>query len=100
MSKQKKGLKGFSLAELILAIGIFSAMSSFLVLLIIDSTRTIENIRTRERATRLTEVVFNTLFTLKGQTWYRMASHTNEGSKHLQKNLEGYEIVDGERSGY
>ena len=98
MSKQKKGLKGFSLAELILAIGIFSAMSSFLVLLIIDSTRTIENIRTRERATRLTEEVFNTLLTLKGQTWYSIASHTNEGSKHLQKNLEGYEIVDGEGS--
>lgn len=96
MNKPKKGLKGFSLAELILAIGIFSAMSSFLVLLIIDSARTIENVRVRERATRLTEEVFNTLTMIKEETWYSIARYTNQGEKHLEEVSGTYEIVDGQ----
>lgn len=96
MNKRKKGLKGFSLAELILAIGIFSAMSSFLVLLIIDSTRTIENVRVREKATRLTEEVFNTLTMLKEETWYSIARHTDQGAKHLEEVSGVYDIVDGQ----
>lgn len=98
MNKSKKGLKGFSLAELILAIGIFSAMSSFLVLLIIDSTRTIENVRVRERATRLTEEVFNTLTMLKEETWYSIARHTDQGEKHIEEVAGVFEIVDGQGS--
>ena len=97
MNKRKKGLKGFSLAELILAIGIFSAMSSFLVLLVIDTRRTIENANTRIRATQLVEEVYNSILILKQDAWYNIARHTEEGEKHLELVSGVFQVVDGRK---
>ena len=96
MNKQKYNLKGFSLAEIILAIGIFSAMTSMLVFLVVDSTRTLENIYRRNKATQLTSEVYNALLILKQESWYNIAQHTGEGSKHIEFNSNSYQILDGE----
>ncbi len=96
MKNFKQNLKGYSLAELVLAIGIFATISSMLVLLVVDSTRTLENVHTRSKATQLTQEVHSVLIMLKSESWYNIARHTNEGIKHIEYLLDEYSIVDGE----
>lgn len=96
MNKRSKNLKGFSLVELILAIAVFTAMISSLTYLVIDTTRTLENINTRNNATRVTEEIYTALILLKEDAWYNIARYTKEGSKHLEFVSGKYEIVDGE----
>lgn len=91
-----KKLKGFSLAELVLAIGIFATISSMLVLIVVDSTRTLENTNIRSKATNLTQEIYNALIILKTEAWYNVARHTAQGPKHLLYDSGQYQIVDGE----
>lgn len=92
----KNKLKGFSLAEILLAIGIFGVISSSLILLVVDSTRTFENIQSRYKATLLTQEVKDSILMLKKQGWYNIARHTGTGEKHLEYTSGTYEIVDGD----
>lgn len=96
MKNFKRKLKGYSLAELVLAIGIFATISSMLVLLVVDSTRTLENVNARSKATQLTQEIHTILIMLKSESWYNIARHTNEGTKHIEYILDGYSIVEGE----
>jgi len=96
MKNFKKKLKGYSLAELVLAIGIFAIISSMLIFLVVDATRTLENTRTRSKAAQLTEGIYTSLILVKSQAWYNIAKHTNEGLKHLEYSLGEYLILDGE----
>lgn len=96
MKKCKNHLKGYSLAELVLAIGIFAAISSMLVLLVVDATRTLENTRDRAKASQLTQDIYSSLKLIKSKTWYDLAIHTNEGPKHVEFLSGQYSIVDGE----
>jgi type II secretory pathway pseudopilin PulG len=98
MNKRKKKLKGFSLAELILAIAVFASASSMLVYLVIDSTRTLENIYTRASATQLVEEVYNSIVILKEDAWFNIARYTGEGEKYIQFNSGTYEVLDGRGS--
>jgi len=98
MNKRKRKLKGFSLAELILAIAIFASASSMLVYLVIDSTRTLENIYTRASATQLVETVYNSIVILKEDAWFNIARYTGEGEKYIQFNSGTYEVLDGRGS--
>ena len=96
MKISKKKLKGYSLAELVLAIGIFAIISSMLVFLVIDATRTLENTRTRSKASQLTQEVYTSLILVKSQGWYNIAKYTNDGIKHLEYADGTYNILDGE----
>jgi len=96
MKKFKEKLHGYSLAELVLAIGIFAVMSSMLVYLVIDATRTLENSRDRTKSAQLTQNIYSSLKLIKSEAWYNLAMHTNEGAKHLEYVSGGYSIVDGE----
>ena len=96
MKNFKKKLKGYSLAELVLAIGIFAIIASMLIFLVVDATRTLENTRTRSKAAQLTEGIYTSLILVKSQAWYNIAKHTNEGLKHLEYSLGEYLILDGE----
>ncbi len=98
MKNFKKNLKGYSLTELVLAIGIFAIISSMLVLLVVDATRTLENTRTRSKASLLTQDVYNSLILIKSQAWYELAQHTNDGNKYLDYSSGTYNILDGERN--
>ncbi|MDX9739400.1 MAG: hypothetical protein RBT33_03540 [Candidatus Dojkabacteria bacterium] len=91
----KKKLKGFGLAELVLAIGIFAMISSTLLLLVIDSTRTIDNVRTKTNATYLVEEINSTILMLKNRSWFDVISHTGQGLKHFEYIAGEYQIVDG-----
>ena len=91
----KKKLKGFGLAELVLAIGIFAMISSTLLLLVIDSTRTIDNVRTKTNATYLIEEINSTILMLKNRSWFDVISHTGGGLKHFEYIAGEYQIVDG-----
>ena len=92
----KKKLKGYSLAELVLAIGIFATISSMLVLIVVDSTRTLENTHIRAKATQLTQEVYNAILILKSDAWYNIARHTGDGNKHIVYESGQYQIVDGD----
>ncbi len=98
MKKYKNNLKGYSLAELVLAIGIFAAISSMLVLLVVDATRTLENTRDRAKASQLTQNIYSSLKLIKSKTWYELAIHTNDGPKHVEYISGEYVILDGEIS--
>ncbi|KKP57170.1 hypothetical protein A2436_01795 [candidate division WS6 bacterium RIFOXYC1_FULL_33_9] len=96
MKSFKQKLKGYSLVEIVLAIGIFAVISSMLVLLVVDSTRTLESTQTRAKATHLTQEIYSALLLLKSESWYNVARYTNEGSKHISYTSGRYEILDGE----
>ena len=98
MNKLRRKVKGFSLAELILAIGIFASASTMLVSLVIESTKTLGNIYTRAQATQLVEEVYNSILLLKEDAWFNIARYTEEGEKHIQVNNGIYEVVDGQGS--
>jgi len=96
MKNFKKKLKGYSLAELVLAIGIFATISSMLVLIVVDSTRTLENVQTRAKATHLTQEIYNAVLILKNEAWYNIAKYTGEGAKHILFDSGTYQVIDGE----
>jgi len=92
----KKKLKGFGLTELVLAIGIFAIMSSTLLLLVVDSTRTLENSRARTKAAHVVENINSTLLMIKSASWYGVARHTGEGPKHFFFENGEYTINNGQ----
>ena len=96
MKNFKKKLSGYSLAELVLAIGIFAIISSMLIFLVVDATRTLENTRTRSKATQLTQEIYTSIILVKSQAWYNIARYTNEGLKHMEYISGEYLISDGE----
>lgn len=92
----KKKLKGYSLTEIVLAIGIFALISSMLVFLVVDATRSLENTRYRSRASLLTQQIYSSIKLIKNQAWYNIARYTNDGPKHIGYISDEYVIVDGE----
>ena len=95
MKNFKKKLKGFSLAEILLAIGIFGMISASLVFLVVDSTRTMDNLKARAKASHLTQEINDALLLIKTQAWYNVAQYTDDGPKHLEFIDGNYTIVDG-----
>ena len=91
----KAKLKGFGLTELVLAIGIFAIMSSTLLLLVVDSTRTLENSRARTKAANLVGDINSKLLMIKSASWYGIARYTGEGEKHFQFESGEYAIENG-----
>jgi type II secretory pathway pseudopilin PulG len=98
MKRYKNKLNGYSLVELLLAIGIFGIMSSMLIFLVIDATRTLENTRDRSKASQLTQDIYTSLKLIKSKGWFELAKHTNDGPKHVEYVSGRYVIVDGEIS--
>lgn len=95
MNKQKR-LKAFSLIELVLAIAIFSVVSSFLVYLVVDSTRTFENLENRASATHITKEIYSALKYLKSEEWFTIRQETDQGAKHIEYVDGKYIIEEGE----
>jgi type II secretory pathway pseudopilin PulG len=93
-----KKLKGFSLVELILAIGVFATISSSIIFLFIDSTQTLDNTRTRSVTTNLIDEINTALLLIKNQSWQNITLNTDDGEKHLEFISGEYQIVDGEGS--
>ena len=96
MNSFKRKLKAFSLVELILAIGIFATISSMLIFLVVDATKTLDNTKTRSRATNLVQEINTALLLLKDQSWQNISTNSQGTPKHLELMDGGYQIVDGE----
>jgi type II secretory pathway pseudopilin PulG len=94
----KKKYKAFSLAELILAIALFGLVSSFLVLIVVDSTRTYENTYTKSKATNLVKEIYSALKILKTDNWFEVTQHTGLGEKHIEFVDGQYKIQEGEKN--
>ncbi len=92
----KRKFKAFSLVELIIAIGVFATISSMLILLVVDATKTLDNTRIRAKATNLVQEINSALLFLKDQSWQNILTNSNDGQKHLQLIDGSYQIVDGE----
>lgn len=95
MNRKTKKLKGFSLTEIVLAIGLFAVTSSFLVFLILDATRAFENIEKRANASDLTKDVYSGLKLIKSEEWFSISKETDDGVKHLEYVDGRYQVVDG-----
>jgi type II secretory pathway pseudopilin PulG len=91
----KKKIKAFSLVEIILAIGIFSTLSATIIMLVVDSTRTLGNTKSRSKTTEILQEINNGLLFLKNESWENITTNTNDGEKHLELIGNTYEIVDG-----
>ncbi|MBP8979449.1 prepilin-type N-terminal cleavage/methylation domain-containing protein [Candidatus Dojkabacteria bacterium] len=97
MNSIRKKYKAFSLVELIVAIAVFGLISSFLVVLVVDSTRAYENMYARSKATSLVKEIYSTLKLLKTDNWFEVTKHTGLGPKHLIFEEGEYKIADGEK---
>lgn len=92
----KKNLKGFSLAEIVVAIGVFAMMSSFLIFLTVDAVRAFENLAKRNQATQVIKEIYSALKLIKSEEWFNVTKQTNLGPKHIEYVDGKYTIVDGE----
>ncbi len=95
MNNKKKKLEGFSLAEIVLSIGLFAVMSSFLIFLMVDATRAYENIAKRTNAANLTKDIYSALKFVKSEEWFKISKETGGGEKHLEFVDGTYNITNG-----
>lgn len=93
---KKKVLQGFSLVELLVAIGVFGVMSSFLVFLTVDAVRAFENLSKRNQATEIIKETYSALKLIKSEEWFNVTKQTNLGPKHIGYIDGKYTIIDGE----
>jgi type II secretory pathway pseudopilin PulG len=102
MKEFRKKLKGYGLVELVLAIGIFAAIASTLVLIVVDSTRTLDNTRARSRASYLTQEINSAIIMMKSKSWFSVIVHTNDGPKYIEYVDGDYQIQSGQgvKSGF
>ncbi len=100
MRKNKGKIKGFSLSEILLAISLFAIISLMVTFIVIDSTKLLENISTRNKTSEMIEEIYNALLILKSESWYNVARYTGEGEKHFEydSDTNKYSIEDGENT--
>ena len=95
MINKKKKLEGFSLTEIVLSIGLFAVMSSFLIFLMVDATRAYENIEKRTNAANLTRDIYSALKFVKSEEWFGISKETDGGEKHIEFVDGTYSIASG-----
>ena len=85
----KTKLKGFSLVELILAIGIFTmAMSSF-AFLGVEGYRTLRTAQSRIMAAEKTKEITDLIMLVKNDSWRYVVDNTGDGQKHVMIDIDG-----------
>lgn len=96
----KKKLKGFGLTEIVLAVGIFAMISSTLLLLVIDSSRTLGNVGTRSRVSRVIAEINSSLLLLKSESWFEIIQNSDGQQKHIVFENGSYTLAQGPGSMY
>lgn len=89
-------MKGFSLAELILAVGIFSIVTTEIVALSISAFSTVRFANVLAQGAYITQKVFSEIQIVKQAKWSNITAHTDAGPKHLTYSTGTYQIADGE----
>jgi hypothetical protein len=94
----KKLVKGFSLAEILLSVGIFAILSSSVMFFAIDSIRANKNSSLKTTSSLYFQEYFNALMDNKDFLWGSLVDNTDKGQKSLQYQNERYQIVDGSQT--
>jgi prepilin-type N-terminal cleavage/methylation domain-containing protein len=97
MYNHSKTLKGFSLVEMIIAIGIFTmAMSSF-AFLGVEAFRTLRTAQNRITASQKSKEVADLIMLVKNESWANIVDHTDDGIKYILNTNGSLSIEDGEK---
>ncbi len=91
----KNILSGFGLTEIVLAIGIFAMISSTLLLLVIDSSRSLGNIGTRAKVSRTIAEINSSLLLLKSNSWFEIIQNSDGQPKHILYENGAYTLGEG-----
>ncbi len=93
--KQKRTIKAFSLAEMVITLGVFSIIVLSLSGFFVASIRFSANRWFRINALTKLEDVTNAILANKNDLWQSITTSTNQGAKYLQFSNNLYQIVDG-----
>ncbi len=91
-------LKGFSLVEIVLALGIFSFLLSAIAFFSIDSIKYTKNAQYRVSGGLYMQEVFNAFDYIKKENWGMIRDNTGTGPKHLELVDSMYGLVDGSKN--
>ncbi len=92
--KLQKRLKAFSLAELLLSMGLFSLLVASIATLSIDSVRAVRNSSSKIVASQRIQEISNALLLNKDALWSSIVSNTNAGDKSLVYHNNSYSFQD------
>jgi Tfp pilus assembly protein PilV len=96
--KTNKRLKAFSLAEIIVSIGVFSIIAISIGTLIVETIRFSENRWLKSQSILMAKEIINGVNASKNDLWKYIAENTNGGKKYIQYTNETYNMVNGELS--
>ncbi len=96
MFKHKK-LKGFSLVELILAIGLFTMAISSFAFLGIEAYKTFKISQNKIVASQKTKEVADAIMLVKTESWGSIVDNTDDGKKYILDTDGFLSIEDGEK---
>jgi type II secretory pathway pseudopilin PulG len=92
----KKNLRSFSLAELLLSMGLFAILFSAVGIFANEALRSSKNSTTRIDAAQYVQEMQNAIILNKDSLWSRIVSNTATGDKHVVFNSNTYTIADGD----
>ncbi len=90
-----KNKKGFSLIELLVAVGVFMIIVSSVAVFSVDAFRGLRNVQNRLKASLYTQEVINGIALIKNDSWTTILNNTNMGAMHLSFGSNKYSIVSG-----
>lgn len=92
---KQKNVKGFSLAEILVALGVFSMIVVSIGTLVIETSRFSENRWFKVMATAQIQEIINGVNINKQDFWANIVNHSDGNDKHLVYSGETYSIVNG-----
>lgn len=98
MNSTNKKLASFSLVELLLAVGIFTLVTTTVVFFAIDAIRASRNARQELAVTLQLQAIGNALLQQKQEMWGSIIAATNNGSKHFVLENNRYVIKNGDQT--
>lgn len=88
--------RAFSLVEILIAVAIFTLISSSITILAVDSLRSSQNNRLQFQAAAKIEETTNEIILKKSTNWLDILNNTDAGPKHIEYAENSFNIIDGE----
>lgn len=90
-----KRIKAYSLVELVLAIGIFAGLVSYVVFFSVNSLSSLNDYKFRVKADTTRDLIFEQVSTLKRYSWQLVIDNVKNTPMHINSNNGVYQIQDG-----